>query len=98
LFDRAVVWLANDRVLLPGIMTLARMVPAVGSEDNDRLRAVLYETVPYELRTKMVRLAGGAGKEAGAGAGAAAVGPNAGVSWCTARGTGRGWRISANCA
>jgi hypothetical protein len=56
LFDRAVVWLANDRVLLPGIMTLARMVAAVRSEENDRLRAVLYETVPYELRTEMVRL------------------------------------------
>ena len=58
MFDRAVVWLVNNRVLLPGITTLARMVAAVRSEENDRLHAVLYESVPYELRTEMVRLLG----------------------------------------
>lgn len=56
LFDRAVVWLVNNRVLLPGVTTLARMVAAVRQEENDRLHAALYEAVPYDLRTEMVRL------------------------------------------
>ncbi|MFB7557973.1 DUF4158 domain-containing protein [Streptomyces brevispora] len=56
LFDRAVVWLVNNRVLLPGVTTLARMVAPVRQEENDRLHAALYEAVPYDLRTEMVRL------------------------------------------
>ena len=56
LFDRAVVWLVNNRVLLPGVTTLARMVAAVRQEENDRLHAALYEAVPYDLRTEMARL------------------------------------------
>lgn len=31
------------------------MVAAVRQEENDRLRATLYEAVPYELRTEMIR-------------------------------------------
>lgn len=46
----------NNRVLLPGVTTLARMVAAVRQEENDRLHATLYEAVPYDLRTEMVRL------------------------------------------
>ncbi|MEK8174158.1 DUF4158 domain-containing protein [Streptomyces sp. M19] len=56
LFDRAVVWLVNNRVLLPGVTTLARMVAAVRSEENDRPHAALFEAAPYDLRTEMVRL------------------------------------------
>ncbi|SOD67393.1 Phage integrase family protein [Streptomyces zhaozhouensis] len=56
LFDRAVVWLVNNRVLLPGVTTLARMVATVRQEENDRLHAALYEAVPSGLRTEMVRL------------------------------------------
>lgn len=41
LFDRAVMWLVNNRVLLPGVTTLARMVAAVCQEENDRLHAAL---------------------------------------------------------
>ncbi|MFC9285176.1 DUF4158 domain-containing protein [Streptomyces sp. NPDC057052] len=55
LFDRAVVRLVNNRVL-PGVTSLARMVAALRQEENDRLHAALYEVVPYELRTEMVRL------------------------------------------
>ncbi|NDK24104.1 hypothetical protein FSY75_06380 [Streptomyces sp. TR1341] len=50
------VWLVNNRVLLPGATSLARMVAALRQEENDRLHAALYEVVPYELRTEMVRL------------------------------------------
>lgn len=56
LFDRAVVWLVNNRVLLPGVTTLARMAAAVRQEENDRLHTTLYEAVPYDLRTEMIRL------------------------------------------
>ncbi|MFE7573379.1 DUF4158 domain-containing protein [Streptomyces sp. NPDC057521] len=56
LFDRAVVWQVNNRVLLPGVTSLARTVAALRQEGNDRLHAALYEVVPYELRTEMVRL------------------------------------------
>ncbi|MFB6958374.1 DUF4158 domain-containing protein [Streptomyces sp. NPDC056309] len=56
LFDRAVVWLVNSRVLLPGVTTLTRMVAAVRQEENDRLHTALYEAVPSGLRTEMVRL------------------------------------------
>jgi hypothetical protein len=41
---------------LPGVTTLARMVAAVQSEENDRLHAALYDAAPYGLRTEMVRL------------------------------------------
>lgn len=43
LFDRAVVWLVANRVLLPGVSRLARMVVAVRAEENERLYAALYE-------------------------------------------------------
>ncbi|ASQ97853.1 hypothetical protein [Streptomyces sp. 11-1-2] len=43
-------------MLLPGVTTLARMVAAARSEENDRLHAALYEAVPYDLRTEVVRL------------------------------------------
>ncbi|MEU1376941.1 DUF4158 domain-containing protein [Streptomyces triculaminicus] len=56
LFDRAVVRLVNNRVLLPGVTTLARMVTAVRQEENDRPHASLYEAVPSGLRTEMIRL------------------------------------------
>ncbi|MFC1231474.1 Tn3 family transposase [Streptomyces sp. Sce081] len=56
MFDRAVVWLVNNRVLLPGVTTPAGMVAAVRQEENDRLHAALYEAVPYGLRTEVVRL------------------------------------------
>ncbi|MFJ4554255.1 DUF4158 domain-containing protein [Streptomyces sp. NPDC088817] len=56
LFDRAVVRLVNHRVLLPGVTTPARMVATVRQEENDRPHAALYEAVPYDLRTEMIRL------------------------------------------
>lgn len=56
LFDRAVVWLVGNRVLLPGITRLARMVAGVRAEENDRLHRALYEAVPAGLRTQMLGL------------------------------------------
>ena len=56
LFDRAVVWLIDNRVLLPGITTLARAVGGIRQEENERLYAALYEAVPHGLRTGLARL------------------------------------------
>ncbi|MEE1768344.1 DUF4158 domain-containing protein [Streptomyces sp. JV185] len=56
LFDRTVVWLTGNRVLLPGITTLVRLVAEVRMEEDDRLHATLYEATPGELRTGMLRL------------------------------------------
>jgi Domain of unknown function (DUF4158) len=56
LFDRAVVWLTANRVLLPGITTLARLVAEVRREENNRLYSTLHEATPPELRVNMVRL------------------------------------------
>jgi hypothetical protein len=41
LFDRAVVWLVEHRVLLPGITVLARLVAEVRASEHERLYAIL---------------------------------------------------------
>lgn len=56
LFDRAVVRLVANRVLLPVISRLMRMVATVRSEENERLYAALYEATPGGLRTDLLRL------------------------------------------
>src|SRR5262249_36590839 len=53
LLDRALAWLIGNRVVLPGITTLARLVSEVRREENDRLHATLYEATPPALRTDM---------------------------------------------
>lgn len=53
LFDRAVVWLVDNRVLLPGITTLTRLVAEVRAAENAALYRTLEEAVPDELRQSM---------------------------------------------
>ncbi|MGW1412194.1 DUF4158 domain-containing protein [Streptomyces sp. NPDC002403] len=53
LFDRAVVWLVDNRVLLPGITTLTRLVAEVRSAENSALYRTLDEAVPGDLRQAM---------------------------------------------
>ncbi|MEH0557601.1 DUF4158 domain-containing protein [Streptomyces sp. B21-101] len=45
LFDRAVVWLVDNRVLLPGITTLTRLVAEVRASENTALYRTLDEAV-----------------------------------------------------
>lgn len=58
LFDRAVVWMVEGRVLLPSLTTLTRLVAAVRSAENARLYRVLHEAAPAQLRAGMVALLG----------------------------------------
>ncbi|WP_331762391.1 DUF4158 domain-containing protein [Streptomyces sp. NBC_01508] len=53
LFDRAVVWLVDNRVLLPGITTLTRLVAEVRASENTALYRTLDEAVPGDLRQSL---------------------------------------------
>jgi TnpA family transposase len=50
LFDRAVVWLVEQRVLLPGITVLARLVAEVRAAEHERLWTTLADATPPDLR------------------------------------------------
>lgn len=56
LFDRAVVWLVDDRVLLPGITTLTRLVAETRAQKMAELYRTLDAAVPGELRQAMREL------------------------------------------
>ncbi|MFD0684603.1 DUF4158 domain-containing protein [Actinomadura fibrosa] len=56
LFDRAVVWLVELRVLLPGITTLTRLVAEVRRAENARLYGLLAERTPAETAVALRRL------------------------------------------
>ena len=56
LFDRAVVWLVKNRVLLPGITVLARAVAEVRSGELALIHAVVDEAIPVSLRRGLVEL------------------------------------------
>ena len=43
LFERAIVWLRERKVLLPGVSTLTRLVSEVRASANERLYAVLID-------------------------------------------------------
>lgn len=49
LFDQGVAWLRAERVLLPGVSVLARLVAEVRGEAGGRLYSVLAGRVPAEL-------------------------------------------------
>ncbi|MCY1649307.1 hypothetical protein AB0D68_25435 [Streptomyces sp. NPDC048212] len=53
MFDRAVVWLVDNRVLLPGITTLTRLVAEVRASGNTALYRTLDEAVPEDLGQTM---------------------------------------------
>jgi len=56
LFDRAVVWLVKNGVLLPGITVLARAVAEVRSGEHALIHAVVDEAIPASLRHRLVEL------------------------------------------
>jgi TnpA family transposase len=56
LFDRTVVWLLEQRVLLPGITVLARLVAEVRAVEHERLWTTLADAVSPELRRRLEEL------------------------------------------
>ncbi|TQN31697.1 TnpA family transposase [Haloactinospora alba] len=56
LFDRAVVYLVENKVLLPGLTVLARMVATVRREENARLHANMHQRLPTTVQTAMTGL------------------------------------------
>ena len=56
LFDRAVLWLIEHRVLLPGITVLARLVAEVRTVEHDRIYELLADALSVEQRERFERL------------------------------------------
>jgi hypothetical protein len=56
LFDRAVLWLIEHRVLLPGITVLARLVAEVRSVEHERIYRLLADAPTRERRRRFERL------------------------------------------
>jgi TnpA family transposase len=56
LFERAVGWLRDHKVLLPGITVLARLVSEVRAEQAERFHTTLAETVPASVRQRLSAL------------------------------------------
>lgn len=53
LFDRAVAWLLEDKVLLPGLSVLERAVARVRTRANRRLHRLLIEAMTPEQRERL---------------------------------------------
>jgi TnpA family transposase len=56
LFDRAVLWLIEHRVLLPGITVLARLVAEVRAVEHDRIYTLLADALSRGQRERFERL------------------------------------------
>ncbi len=56
LFDQAVAWLRAERVLLPGVSVLARLVAEVRAAAVERVHVLLAGAVPVELRGRLEAL------------------------------------------
>src|SRR5437868_14751239 len=54
LFDRAVVWLIDNRVLLPGISVLAWLVRVIRRAELDTINEHLVEQTPLEMRRELL--------------------------------------------
>jgi hypothetical protein len=90
LFHRAVVYPVKERVLLPGITVLTRLVGEARKAENARLYGLLAERTPAETAGGAAGPAAGAGGRAGVGAGAVADLAGEGVGAGAGAGAGPG--------
>ncbi len=56
LFDQAAAWLRAEKVLLPGVSVLARLVAEVRTEANDRLYSMIAARATTELERRLMAL------------------------------------------
>ncbi|MFI0451557.1 DUF4158 domain-containing protein [Actinomadura sp. 6N118] len=54
LFDRAVLWLVEERVLLPGITTLARLVRQVQRDTLEKVNVAVVAPTPVHTRRELI--------------------------------------------
>ena len=72
LFDRAVVWMLRERVLLPGVSVLSRLVTEVRASEYERIHGLIAAAAPAELADTLVGLLCGVQGRARLGAGTVA--------------------------
>ncbi len=53
LFDRAVVWLRERRVLLPGVTTLTRLIAEVRRSADERMYSLIADRIPGEVADRL---------------------------------------------